>query len=70
VRSLAQHCSPAVVRTRRNPRWARPSVGQPINLDDQQAYDLLNSYCEADFARGFKLYKLYPRAAAFSGHPQ
>ncbi len=39
-------------------------------LDDQQAYDLFNNYCKADFARGFKLYKLYERAAAFTGHPQ
>jgi len=39
-------------------------------LDDEQAYDLFNNYCKADFARGFKLYKLYERAAAFTGHPQ
>jgi hypothetical protein len=39
-------------------------------LDDKQAYDLFNSYCKESFARGFKLYKLYERAAAFSGHPQ
>jgi hypothetical protein len=38
-------------------------------LDDEEAYKLLNRYCESDFARGFKLYKLYERAAAFSGHP-
>jgi len=39
-------------------------------LDDKQAYDLFNSYCKEDFARGFKLYKLYERAAAFTGHPE
>jgi len=39
-------------------------------LDDKQAYDLFNRYCSATFARGFKLYKLYTRAAAFAGHPQ
>jgi hypothetical protein len=39
-------------------------------LDDKQAYDLFNSYCKESFARGFKLYKLYERAAAFSGAPQ
>jgi hypothetical protein len=39
-------------------------------LDDKQAYDLFNSYCRESFARGFKLYKLYTRAAAFAGHPQ
>jgi hypothetical protein len=39
-------------------------------LDDKQAYDLFNRYCAEDFARGFKLYKLYERAAAFAGHPE
>jgi len=38
-------------------------------LDDKQAYDLFNNYCKASFARGFKLYRLYTRAAAFAGHP-
>lgn len=36
-------------------------------LDDEKAYDFFESYCENQFARGFKLYKLYGRAAAFSG---
>ena len=39
-------------------------------LDDKQAYDLFNSYCKPTLARGFKLYKLYERAAAFAGHHQ
>ena len=39
-------------------------------LDDKQAYDLFNRYCAEDFARGFKLYKLYERAAAFAGHAE
>jgi hypothetical protein len=39
-------------------------------LDDDEAYDLLTRYCEPELARGFKLYKLYVRAAAFSGQPQ
>lgn len=39
-------------------------------LDDKQAYNVLDNYCKNDFARGFKLYKLYERAAAFAGHPQ
>jgi hypothetical protein len=39
-------------------------------LDDKRAYDLFNRYCQEDFARGFKLYKLYERAAAFAGQPQ
>ncbi len=37
-------------------------------LDDERAYKVLQSYCANYFARGFKLYKLYERAAAFVGH--
>ena len=37
-------------------------------LDDRRAYRVLQSYCRNYFARGFKLYKLYERAAAFVGH--
>ena len=37
-------------------------------LDDDDAYDLLERYCAADFAGAFRLYKLYTRAAAFTGH--
>jgi hypothetical protein len=44
--------------------------GRGSVLDDKDAYDLFNRYCAADFARGFKLYKLYQRAAAFTGQPQ
>jgi hypothetical protein len=39
-------------------------------LDDKDAYKLFNSYCAASFSQGFKLYKLYERAAAFSGQPE
>ena len=39
-------------------------------LDDERAYDLFENYCENEFARGFKLYKLYGRAAAFSERQQ
>jgi len=35
-------------------------------LDDKQAYKLFQNYCSNFFARGFKLYKLYTRAAAFT----
>jgi hypothetical protein len=49
---------------------ASAPAGRGSVLDDQQAYDLFNSYCKSDFARGFKLYKLYERAAAFAGHQQ
>jgi hypothetical protein len=38
-------------------------------LEDKDAYDLLSSYCGNQFAQGFKLYKLYQRAAAFRGRP-
>jgi hypothetical protein len=38
-------------------------------IDDKDAYNLFNRYCEHEFARGFKLYKLYERAAAFTGQP-
>jgi hypothetical protein len=37
-------------------------------LDNGRAYRVLESYCSKYFARGFKLYKLYERAAAFVGH--
>ena len=50
------------------------SASQPSGtgavLDDKQAYNLFENYCKNEFARGFKLYKLYERAAAFAGHPQ
>ena len=38
-------------------------------LDDKKAYDLFNGWCSQSYARGFKLYKLYERAAAFTGQP-
>jgi hypothetical protein len=37
-------------------------------LSDDRAYKLFQSACSSYFARGFKLYKLYTRAAAFIGH--
>jgi hypothetical protein len=39
-------------------------------LDDKQAYDLFDRWCSESYARAFKLYKLYQRAAAFEGHPE
>jgi hypothetical protein len=42
-----------------------PSGTGPV-LDDDRAYDLLDSYCKPEFAQGFKLYKLYQRAASFT----
>jgi hypothetical protein len=46
-----------------------PPAGRGAVLGEKQAYDLLESACEAEFAQGFKLYKLYERAAAFAGAP-
>src|SRR4051812_33602013 len=43
-----------------------PNPPGPV-LDDEQAYTLIDGYCKASFASAFKLYKLYGRAAAFSG---
>jgi hypothetical protein len=56
-------------------RGIREFLGGPVPgtggtgavLEDDQAYDLFEGYCANEFARGFKLYKLYARAAAFSG---
>ena len=38
-------------------------------LNDRRAYRVLDNYCAQYFARGFKLYKLYDRAATMIGHP-
>ena len=46
-----------------------PAHGTGAVLDDKQAYDLLDNTCKNSFARGFKLYKLYERAASFRGQP-
>jgi len=45
-------------------------AGRGSVLDDKDAYNLFNRWCGQSFARGFKLYKLYERAAAFSGQPE
>jgi hypothetical protein len=55
-------------------RQLRDFAGGPVGqqpahgntLDDKRAYDLFQSWCSNYFARGFKLYKLYTRAAAFT----
>jgi hypothetical protein len=44
-------------------------VGTGAVLADKKAYELLDNACKVGFAQGFKLYKLYERAAAFSGTP-
>jgi hypothetical protein len=43
-----------------------PTTGaEGATLPDEEAYDLFEGWCSNDFARRFKLYKLYARAAAF-----
>jgi len=37
-------------------------------LSESRAYRIFDSLCKKHFARAFKLYKLYERAAAFIGH--
>jgi hypothetical protein len=41
-------------------------AGRGATLPDDKAYALFDSYCEHRYARAFKLYKLYLRAAAFT----
>ena len=56
-------------------RQLREFLGAPVPgtsgtgpvLEDEQAYDLFEDRCDREAARGFKLYKIYARAAAFSG---
>lgn len=40
--------------------------GQGATLDEDRAYEVMENFCEQEFARGFKLYKIYTRAAAFT----
>jgi hypothetical protein len=40
--------------------------GHGAVLDDEKAYQLFENTCRQDYARAFKLYKLYTRAAAFT----
>jgi hypothetical protein len=35
-------------------------------LSEKRGYEVMENWCANDFARAFKLYKLYTRAAAFS----
>ena len=39
--------------------------GHGRTLDDDDAFELFDRWCEKPYARGFRLYKLYTRAAAF-----
>ena len=40
--------------------------GHGNTLSAKRGYDVLQAWCKNSFARGFKLYKLYTRAAAFT----
>jgi hypothetical protein len=40
-------------------------AGRGATLDDSDAQRLFDSYCAQEFATGFKLYKIYTRAASF-----
>ena len=42
-------------------------AGHGATIEDDEAYDLFERWCGESYASGFKLYKLYTRAAAFSG---
>jgi len=42
-------------------------AGHGTTLPDEDAYELFENYCDEQFAGGFKLYKLYTRAAALGG---
>jgi hypothetical protein len=41
-------------------------AGHGNTLSAKRGYEVLDGWCSQTFARGFKLYKLYTRAAAFS----
>jgi hypothetical protein len=60
-------------------RQLRAFAGGPVGespglhgatLDDDAAYQVLDDSCRHDYARGFKLYKIYTRAAAFRNQRQ
>ena len=41
-------------------------AGHGNTLSEKRGYDVLENWCQQSFASGFKLYKLYTRAAAFT----
>ena len=43
--------------------------GTGATLTEDQAYEVMEGWCGNEYARGFRLYKLYTRAAAFGGPP-
>jgi hypothetical protein len=47
-----------------------PSGTVGRTMPTEQAYEVFERFCERDYASAFKLYKIYVRAAAFSGAEQ
>lgn len=45
-------------------------AGTGRTLDDDEAFALFDRWCEQSYAEGFRLYKLYTRAAAFKSLAQ
>jgi hypothetical protein len=41
--------------------------GTGATIEDDEAYELFERWCAEPYASAFRLYKLYTRAAAFSG---
>ena len=40
-------------------------AGRGQTLDDDEAFALFDNWCSREYAKGFRLYKLYTRASAF-----
>jgi hypothetical protein len=45
-------------------------AGTGRTLEDDEAFSLFDRWCEQSYAEGFRLYKLYTRAAAFKSLAQ
>ena len=52
------------------PVGSSPQLENGQVLGDARAFRLIDSACSKRFARAFKLYKLYERAASFTGHQE
>jgi hypothetical protein len=52
------------------PVGSSPQMQNGPVLGDARAFELISSACSKRFARAFKLYKLYERAASFTGHQE
>jgi hypothetical protein len=49
-------------------RTGSPTGGRGAVLEESRAGKLFDNWCSRGYTDAFKLYKLYTRAAAFSGH--